>query len=293
MATDLELAQRHRYVTQHGRAPAPGVTSIDIIEKGALPWGAANIAAQEAVLNYPRMGEIVQATRAKRGRALLRPIVVDATYYDNKVKVPVSEADPEDVYAYWARGRFDEVWRAKADRGSRVHAHAENWVAGIPITPLDDEAGYINALERFWEECEPEFHHSERIVVNPSPEGHDDWEYGGRLDMFATLHKGPMQGIFLGDWKTGGHYRGPVALQSAGYLGAKFATYLPNGDLGPLEDLPKVDTAIDIYLHVDGTYKIIDAFSDIPQPIAWDAFLHLRAVLNFKKLTDKLDKEEI
>jgi hypothetical protein len=292
MATDWELALRHRYVTQHGRKPAPGVTSIDILDKGGLKWGAARIAAQEAVLNYPRMSEIVGMTRAMRPKATLSPIVVGDDAYDSKLKIPMSEADDEDVYAYWARGRFDQVWKAKADRGSRVHAHAESWIAGIPITPLEDEVGYMDALERFWEECEPEFHFAEIIVVNPSPEGHDEWEYGGRPDHFVTLHRGPRQGDFLGDWKTGGHYSGPIALQSAGYLGAMRATYLDNGDLGPLEPLPKVDTAIDIYLRADGTYGIVDAFQDIPRELAWATFLHLRAVLDFKRLTDKLDKED-
>ena len=293
MATDWELAQRHRYVTQHGRKPAPGVTSIDIMEKGGLKWGAANIAAQEAVLNYPRMAEIVQEVRATRPHATLRPIVVGDEYYDSKTKVKVSEADPEDIYAFWARGRFDQVWRAKADRGSRIHAHALSWAQGESIAVQPDEEGYMDAMERFYEECGPEFHHGERIVVNPSPEDHDEWEYGGRLDTFVTLHRGPLTGDFLGDWKTGTHYRGPIALQSAGYLGASFATYLENGDLGPLEPLPKVASAIDIYLRGDGTYQVVDAFAEVPQALAWSTFLHLRAALEFKKLTDKLDEEDV
>lgn len=291
MTTDFELAQRHRYVTEHGRRPAPGVTSIDILEKPALVWGAARVSAQEAVMNYARMGEIAQRLRSQRPNASLRPIVVGDELYDSKEKALISEADDEDIYAYWARNRFDQVWREKAKRGSRIHQHAEDWVNGLPVTPSEGEAGYVDAIARFWEECAPEFHHSERIVVNPAPIGNSALEYGGRLDMFVTLHKGPIQGDFLGDWKTGGHYRGPIALQSAGYLGAQFATYLPDGALGPLVPLPTVKTAIDIYLHADGTYDIVDAFADIPQATAWDAFLHLRAVLNFKHLIDKLDKE--
>lgn len=288
--TDYELALQHQYVTRHGRAPAPGFSAVNsLLEPPALKWAASEIAAK-ALLD-PRgfdglLADAREHLEARKGRP---PLVKSV---DGTVKHPWREASDEEIVVWWVRGSFDREWKAKADRGSRVHAVAEEWVAGRAVDVAPDEAGYVDALERFYGECKPEWVAVEQILLHPCPRDRDDLEYGGRSDFFCVLHDGPLPGVRIGDIKTGGHYAGSIGRQLAAYwLSAGTATYDADGALGPLAPLPRFDGAAALYLHGDGTYDLLDPFADIPLWTFYDQFLDLRSAYNLEQRLLQHDDE--
>lgn len=298
--SDYELAQAHKYVTVHGREPAPGVTSCSVWDIPALKWSSAEITAEFTLaldkLTGNEQQDIINAHRAKMA-AKSYPTIKN---YDG-VKVHASKASDDEILVHYLRGEFQRRWDDKADLGTRVHDIGEKLSTGHDADVLPSDSGYVDAWFRFFEECRPTFIEVERIVLHPCPEGRDDLEYGGRTDDFLILGEIPERflevvtfhpdEILCGDYKTGGHYVGPCATQAAGYTRAEgMATYQPNGALGPLEPLPDVKGAVTVNLHGDGTYHLFDAFKDIPRPDAWRLFMLGREALNHLRIIEKLEK---
>ncbi len=290
--TDFELALKHRYVTLHGREPAPGVTSVDIVEKPALKWASSRIGVLEGLaagrdpdLSARLLAEARDALQS-RPRTMIQRL-------EGKEKIPYRQASDEEVLVHWLRGAFDRQWKGTAVDGQNVHDLAEALSRGIDSEIPARLAGYADAWLRFHEECKPEWIALERILVDPAPRGSADLEYGGRTDFFAVLHDGPLPGLRVGDYKTGGHYRGPVGRQMALYAGAAgFAAYLDNGDLGPLDPIPDVDGAIAVYLRADGTYLPVDPWADVPREAFYEQGLSLRSAMNVERLIEALERAE-
>lgn len=300
--TDYELAMAHKYVTVHGREPAPGVTSCSVWDIPALKWSSAEIAAKFALEFAERSGneqqDIINAHRATMS-ARRYPTVKN---YDG-VKVHASKASDDEILVHYLRGEFQRQWDVKADLGTRVHDIGEKLSTGRDADVLPSDSGYVDAWFRFFEECRPTFIEVERVVLSPCPMARDDLEYGGRTDNFLTLGAIPERflevvtfradEILCGDYKTGGHYVGPCATQASGYTNAAgMATYLPNGDLGQLEPLPDCKGAVTINLHGDGTYHLFDAFKDISRADAWRLFMLGRESLNHLRAIEKLTSEK-
>ena len=128
--SDYEEAVNHKYRTVTGGPKIPGVTSvIGIIDKPALKWASAKIAATTAVDLYPEMRD-------------------------------------RDEFIHLCRGEFDRVWREKAKRGNRVHSVAEEWARGNTVeVPLSDQ-GFVDALESFYRDHTPVTLMAERIVAH-------------------------------------------------------------------------------------------------------------------------------
>lgn len=278
--SDRTLAERHRYVTEHGRPPAIGVTTvIKIVGIPGLPWAAAQIAARSAVLEQDRAG-----VTAEHRAMLVRKGKWIKGLPDETVKVRAAEATDAEIYVHYLRSRFDFEWTAKADLGTRVHDAAEKLSRGENVEVLSTDRPYIDAWFRFYEECKPEFIDIERVVLSPNPNGNRRLEYGGRTDWTAILHGGKLKGLRLGDYKTGGHYEEPVALQAAAYGGAEgFATYDQMGRLAGLEPIPKLDGYVTIYLAGDGSYQAIDPFINTTFARAKEHFLVLRSYVDFHR----------
>ena len=129
--SNYEDALNHKYRVYADGPTVPGVTSvIGIIDKPALKWASAKIAAQTAVDNYHEMTD-------------------------------------RDEFIHQCRGEFDRQWREKAKRGNRVHSVAEEWAKGNTVeVPLSDQ-GFIDALEKFYLDCLPMTVMAERVVVHP------------------------------------------------------------------------------------------------------------------------------
>lgn len=258
--TDYEDSLKHRYRVRHGGDIVPGVTTIiDVIDKPALKWSAAGLAATAAVTNTRRKKTLVAQHRVKLSQARGKGDSVR-----DKHELAEHGSDDE-VYAHWARGQFDVQWKAKAATGTRVHDIAERLTNGESVVVSDEDAGFVSAWERFYDEHQPAFHFVEEIV------GNEDGPYGGRFDFIAHL-RGSDRGLFLCDYKTGGHYPEPVALQAVGYKRAKRVTFDEAGNISGLVALPKLDGCRTVYLRNDGTYALRDPFELVDEDVAWRAF---------------------
>ena len=287
--SDYELALNHQYITEHGRHPAVGVTTvINLLEKPALKWGAARIAAKNAVLNsyhYSDLAEEIKLELKRKKRKKIRNLDNEEIYW--------TDATDEEILIHYFRGSFQKEWDIKSDLGTRVHDHAENLSKGRTIMASEDVLGHLQAWQSWFDFYQPEFIHTELVVLHPNPFNRIDLEYGGRFDWIARLHGGGSlwEGkVVLGDYKTGSYYPGGPAIQAAAYLTSKgMGIYDLAGNLIYIEPLPKIDAAMTLYLHSDGTYDAINPFNtDLTIDLATKAFFNLRSLYNFQKLVDKI-----
>lgn len=141
---------------------------------------------------------------------------------------------------------YHTVWKAKTDRGTRVHGHLESFLRGEDIDQQDDEKGYVDGLERFILEVHPTLISQEEIVLS-------DLGYGGRFDLLAEIN----DEVALIDLKTGKEYPIEHALQLSAYRFADgLATYDQDGNLTELRPIPAIDWCACLYVHEDGTYNL-------------------------------------
>jgi hypothetical protein len=274
--TDYEASLRHQYRVEPGGPTVPGVTTVlNIVDKPALMWSAAQIAAQTANTEHRRKGTIV-----RRHRKTL-------TALGKKERELGYNGTDDEVFIHYCRGQFRREWDAKAERGTRVHAVAEAWTKapGEPVDVRAEDSGFVDALEAFHRDYKPKFLLAEAVVLNPVH------IYGGRFD--AIVHT--IEGTFLIDYKTGGHYEAALAMQQVAYMMAGEATFTSEGTLmgtsRPLMDVWKLDGARGIYLHEDGTYEVVDPFKNISQELAWEGFLACLKLYNTVKEMDRVMKE--
>ncbi len=265
--TDYEMALAHKYRVESGGEIVPGVTScIGIMDKPALKWSSAKIAAQTAVDHMDTMYEIASS---------YRDTLLKSKNPDN-VELGLNGPD-EDVYAHWCRGSFDRVWREKANRGTRVHDVAERWVKGETVeVPLSDQ-GFVDALESFFTTHKPKVLMSERVVV------HLILEYGGRFDAIMEIDGK----LYLIDFKTGNEYTLETAMQAAAYMNGALTVYDAEGTQTGIELLPELDGARIVYLREDGTFSLVDPFAHVSQADAMKAFT---AALQLYRITNHINK---
>ena len=269
----MRMRLAHKYRVVSGGDFVPGVTTcINVNDKPALKWAAAEIAAQSVIENWRKKTAIIKKHREwlcnSRGNtpATLR-----------KRELGLAGTDLE-VFRHWARGEFDRTWRAKADRGTRVHEVADLWSRGERDVAIDiEDTPWIDALEQFHVMYKPKFKLVECIVINI------EHQFGGRFDTIAELDGPDAEGTFLCDYKTGGHYAYDCALQAEGYLRSGLALWDANGNLQGYEPMPKLDGARTIYLGDDGRVTVLDPFERISHDDAWQAFLACRELYEVNK----------
>lgn len=245
--SDPAARVRGKYAVEiGGKHVAPSVTTISgMLNKPGLPWGAAKETALFAIHH----------------------------------KEEWIDLSNDDAY-HRLRKHHRGVWDDKANRGTLVHDLAAQWAAGKEIDCPPDCAGYLDALELFYEIEQPEWLHVERSVVSATP----GFEYGGSLDAVARI-KG-RTGIV--DLKSGGRYPIETTLQLAGYRFADgFGIYDALGTLTGIEPLPEFDFAAILYLHDDGTYEFLEVPADKK---AYGAFMSLRAAWGWLKEMEKWER---
>lgn len=251
MASDYDYATKHKYRVEAGGEFVPGVTTaINVLDKPALKWSAAEIAARTALENHRKRASIVAAHRE----------------YLTKRRHPLANASDDEVYVHYCRGSFDREWRGKADRGTRVHDIAERWTRGETVEVEQGDEGFLDALEAFHRDTKPTFELVERVVINK------ELRYGGRFDAVAFLDGSSDFGLFIIDYKTGGHYPETVAMQLAAYMECELADYDGAGNLLGSHPLPSLDGARAVYLRQDGTYSLVDPFQTVGRDKAWRGF---------------------
>lgn len=221
-----DTAKGHYYRDATG-ARVPGVTTIlsDGLPKSALINWAANATADAAVNLWDELTELPPAARLKRLQG----------------------------------ARYEDKDRA-ANRGTDVHHHAEDLIAGKAVQAPDEIAGHVEACARFLDEFDFRPEHVEfgvasyrhgyagtgdwiaSILLPSTARVPDDWKpfCGGRIRL-------------LGDWKTNrSGIFGETALQLAAY---RFADVLLPSD-GTEVPMPAVDACAAVHLRGDG-YSLI------------------------------------
>jgi hypothetical protein len=266
MKSDLDHALNHKYRVEPGGEFVPGVTTvINIMDKPALKWSSSGIAARTAVENSRRKKVIVTQHRE---------------WLKHRRKYELSEDTDDEVFIHYCRGQFDREWKAKADRGTRVHDIAERWTRGEEVEVEKGDEGFVDALENFHKTQRPNFLLAECVVANPQ------LKYGGRFDAIVELD-GDEFGTYLIDYKTGGHYPLPVAMQSVAYMNAKLVDWEMDGTLGSFSNLPKLDGARIVYLSQDGSFSVVDPFQTVDKDLAWEAF---QSALNLYRVTQQIER---
>lgn len=123
------------------------------------------------------------------------------------------------------RSEFDRQWTAKADHGGHVHHNALDWAEGRDIDVDPASEPFIDNLEAFYHQHNPEWLHTERTVTYSKPVSH---AYVGQFDGIAVLDcptcGGAARCKWLLDFKTGRFSPAEQTLQMAGYRYAQHLT---------------------------------------------------------------------
>jgi hypothetical protein len=184
---------------------------------------------------------------------------------------------PLDEQYHLIRRHFKGVWNEKAARGTTVHNLAHQWAQGLEVDCPPECGPYLDALEQFYIDHQPQWSHCERSVIYDTP----GREYGGSFDAAGVLKDGRS---WLLDWKSGKRYPASVILQMSGY---RYATELAvvdeMGQFVATEPMFEVDTCGVVYLHDDGTYELLE----LPvTPATHAVFLALRDVWTWQQEAD-------
>lgn len=126
----------------------------------------------------------------------------------------------EDAWLKQASGHYRDEWRAKADKGTDVHALARSALSGEAVDVPTALEGHVRAAVDFMDTW------AVREIAAEAACYSARWQYGGRFDLMAELADGAT---WLLDWKTG---KGPYVnqcLQLVGYATAE-AYQDANGD---------------------------------------------------------------
>jgi ribosome-associated translation inhibitor RaiA len=148
-----------------------------------------------------------------------------------------------------------------ANRGTEVHALAEELIHGRAVEVPEELAGYVNSYVRYLDEWQPEPIKVEKVVA------HRRWNYAGTFDAVYRLHDGR---VVIGDIKTSrsGIYA-ETALQLAAYRYAE--VYVDDdGTERPMADLGIVE-AQGLWIRADG-YDVLPIPAD---ESVFRAFLHI------------------
>ena len=201
---------RHRYTldTPQGvQAKVQGVTTLiggGIPKPGIAPWYGRMVA--EWVDSNPQEVERLRGLPDVRSRGRTRTALVDQL-----CKVP------------------GEVRDAAADRGTEIHALAEQIIAGDEVEVPDAHAAEVEGYLEFLDTWDVTPVLTEAMVAHRG-----DW-WAGTLDLVATsphLHDGEP---VLIDLKTSNHVYGETALQTAAYARAEF--WVDGDDERPMPDI--------------------------------------------------------
>jgi hypothetical protein len=218
-------------------------TVLGVLNKPGLPWGAAKETALFAVHHQDEWMHL----------------------------------DPQDA-ADKLRRHHRGVWDDKASRGTIVHDLALQWSQGREVDVPVECDPYMDGLEAFYRENQPQFVEAEQSVIydeNPS------LAYGGSFDALIRFGAGPLAGkTMVVDYKTGQRYPIETTLQLAAYRACKkIGVYDDKGALVDTRPMPVTAGGAVLYLHDTGTYELLEV------PANGDAaamFLRLRAVWSWQ-----------
>lgn len=179
MTSRLTYQERaHRYSVNGERVPSvTGITGV--LDKPGLPWAAARETALWALHNR----ELVDQLGA-------------------------------DAWLRTANGVHRDVWNAKRDRGTDLHASADALVTTGYVDVPEEQRALVESAADFLDRWDV------KPIFNETPVFSLEHKYAGRPDLIAELSDG---NTWLLDFKTGSGVYPEMALQLAGY---RYADYL-------------------------------------------------------------------
>lgn len=274
--------------------PPEAFWSVTTIISGGVPkFLHAHYAKMAAELAY---GAIVERGPASRSSAILRRLaaagradVEERQARGELTSIKLSKLTPRDLALRWIKGAADRHRDAAAERGTAVHAEAEQLVLvharEASRLYLDHDAiapwpegltSYQDAFTRWVDDFAPEFLAAEATVFN-RPQA-----YGGTLDAICRIHLPDGSSlVVIIDYKTGKAVYDEVALQLAAYARAEFI-----GATDGVTELPMVapEAGAVLHLRADGTYQF--RLVRIDDPI-FAAFCYAREVYRWLNETAK------
>lgn len=267
--------------------PAEAFWSVTTLISGGVPKHLqAHYAKMAAELAYDAIAERGPSSRSS---AILRRLTtagrtdfVERQARGELTSLKLAKQSPRDLALRWIKGAADRHRDAAAERGSAVHAEAEQLVlqharasARLSLTGLE-LAPWPEALEKYQDafvdwvnDFQPEFLAAEASVFNRAQ------AYAGTLDCIVRLHlpDGRVLVVIV-DFKTGKAVYPEVALQLAPYARAEF---IGSPDGRTELPLPAIDAGAVLHLTPKGyQFRLVR----IDQPI-FDAFCFAREVFRF------------
>jgi hypothetical protein len=227
--------------------------------KPQLVFWAANLTAQDALANLPRL-----------------------------VAASLNPADKDEAYDWLRKGHIRKK-DERAEIGGAVHDVIEAHVLGQPIPEsfLTDEeiAPFVENFLRFVQEWEIEFEASEMVVGNLTDGWAGTLDYLFRSRPIAHLLGVPPQTLFVGDTKTGGELDEKGVYPEAGAQMSAYrraeVCWLRDGTQVPM---PRVhDVGIVLHLRPQG-------FRVMPLKCGDDVyavFQHAQAIAEFQRVLSK------
>lgn len=242
--------------------------------------------AYEAIVSrgpYSRSSAII-----RRLAALGRANIMERQARGELVSIKLAKQTERDLALRWLKGAADRHRDAAADRGTAVHAEAEQLVLThareasrtfldhATIEPWPEalrpwQAGFVQWVDDY----HPEFLAAEATVFNRTQ------AYAGTLDCIVriTMPDGRVLVVIV-DFKTGNAIYPEVALQLAPYARAEFI-----GSPDGVTEIPMIHVEAGAVLHLTPkghSFRLVR----IDDPI-FDSFLHVREVFRFLNETAK------
>lgn len=270
---DYDISGHRPYSRKRdGIASASKIASmIDDGKARSFAWAATLIAATEAVHHHNNWSGLVGQ--------------MSDTAVRNRIEECTHEKDGLCKACAYLRSEFDRQWTAKADLGTHVHHLALDWARGLEVECDTRCDPYMDALERFYKDCQPEWIELERTVFYS--DNVRTSRYRGQFDWIATITLDGQRIRFLGDIKTGKYYPVEQTIQLALYRYANLTTWA-DGKETVGKPVPTVDAAGVLLLGDDGTYQLI------PLPANRDAHgtaMRLLQVMEWAKQVEKWEKD--
>lgn len=236
----VDTAKGHHYEDANGNR-VPGATTIigGGIPKPALINWAGNATAEAAIDRWDELGDLPPSQRLK----------------------------------VLQKARYEDRDRA-ADRGTEVHAAAEQLVKGETVEVAEEIHGHVEAYAQFLTDFEVAPVHVE-VSIASYKHG-----YAGTLDLIADItHMGARRRLLMDIKTTRSGIFGEVALQLAAY---RYADVLID-DTGE-HPMPEVEGCAAIHVRGDG-YDLIPVTADKAQH---RTFLYAQQIQQFTAVSKDL-----
>lgn len=280
-ATTAPAAGRRR------KPPAPQPTGTDRIPQPSQGWYRDKVTGAK----LRRVTTILSQGMPKEALVFWAGNITAETAIANLPYLVASSLRPEQrAEAYdWLRRAHTRKKDARAEIGGAVHDVIEARVLGQPMPEelLSNEeiAPYLEHFLRFVEEWQVTFEASEMTVGNFTD------GYAGKLDyllksrLIAAAIGAPLDGVMVGDTKTGGELdiKGvypEAGIQMSAYRSAEVC-WLRDGTRIPLPALHT--TGVVLHLRPEG-YRLIPIDCG---PEVYATFLHIKSVAEFQTGTAK------